>query len=135
MPLVRVRGRSMIPALRPGHFIWVGKRESLHRGQIVLIQIENTAYLKRIVGLPGERLEIRGGRVYINDQPLSEPYVPPTAYLEPKPDQTCRLPPSTFFVLGDARDDSLDSRQWGPVSVKDIVGVGRWRLWPPQLAL
>jgi len=130
--MVRVRGRSMLPALRSGEWLWVGRRRPFRRGMIVLLKRDDgTQYLKRLIGLPGESIEIRGGRLRIDGRLLPEPYVPETAYVQPQTDRTLQLPPGMVFVLGDSRDDSLDSRRWGPVPVKAIVGVAAWRLWPP----
>jgi len=136
MPLVRVRGRSMTPALRPGVLLWVRKTPTLDRGRIVLVKDDHHGlYLKRVIGLPGEEVGIRAGRVLINGVPLDEPYVPPTAYLEPKPDQTWSVERGTYILLGDARDDSLDSRRLGPVTADQIIGVAICRLWPPPFKL
>lgn len=129
MSLVRVRGRSMAPALYAGEIVWAGRAHDLKRGDIVLVR-KTSLLVKRIIGLPGERIELRSGRVMINNTPLHEPYVLETAYLQPQPDLTVQIPSSYFFVLGDARDDSLDSRRLGTVNVKEIHGVIRRRLWP-----
>jgi signal peptidase I len=126
----------MLPALRSGEWLWVGRHRPLQRGVIVLItQPDGRHYLKRLIGLPGESIEIRSGRVRIDGNIVPEPYVSETAYLEPQPDQTFQLPPAKFLVLGDSRDDSLDSRRWGPVHESAIIGVARWRLWPLLLGL
>jgi len=121
----------MMPALRPGEVLWTEKPHDLKRGDIVLIR-KTTLLLKRIIGLPGETVALRSSRVSINNQPLHEPYVPTTAALEPLADQIFSLPPSTYLVLGDSRDDSLDSRRLGPVKINEIQGVARRRVWPPM---
>ena len=136
MPLVRVRGRSMVPTLRPGQLVWFSSRSSHPpvRGGIVLIRLDRPPkglYLKRLVGLPGETIELRSSRAFINGQSLLEPYVPESAALEPQQDVRCALSADRYFVLGDARDDSLDSRRFGPVTRSEIAGVAIWRLWPP----
>ena len=130
MPFVRVRGRSMLPTLRPGDFLWIGPARKVKRGDIVLVRKEELL-LKRVVGLPGETISLRSSHVYVDGAPVEEPYVSPTSYLEPLPDQTIPLASSAYFVLGDARDDSLDSRRLGPVNIGQIEGVARRRLWPP----
>jgi signal peptidase I len=84
------------------------------------------------VGLPGEHIEQRRGRLQIEGAPLEEPYIPSSAYLEPKPDQIWTLDEDSYLVLGDARDDSLDSRAFGPVRRAEVVGVAARRLWPPS---
>jgi signal peptidase I len=131
--IVRVRGRSMVPTLRPGDVLWVRRPGSFRRGQIVLLRRDEELLIKRIVGLPGETVAVRGGHVQVNGAPLAEPYVPPTAYLEPKPDQTWNVKEGTVVLLGDARDDSLDSRRLGPIGADQIVGTAVCRLWPPAV--
>jgi signal peptidase I len=94
----------MIPALRPGEWYWASKPKSLSRGDFVVI--EKTGFLvKRIAGLPGESVTLPTGR-------------PST------------LAPEMYWVLGDAREDSLDSRKLGPIARKEIRGVLKRRLWP-----
>jgi signal peptidase I len=134
--LIRVRGRSMVPALRPGHLLWASKTraESLERGQIVLIRLFRPPpglFLKRIVGLPGEHVKIKGSHVIVNGQPLTEPYVNPLASVQPTPSGEWTLEADDYIVLGDARDDSLDSRRFGPVHSQEIDAIVRFRLWPP----
>jgi signal peptidase I len=124
----------MLPALRPGDLLWVRHGTEPRRGDIVLVK--HTAapqglFLKRLVGLPGEHLEIRSNKVFINDRPLPEPYVPESASIEPKLNSAFDLPNSAFAVLGDTRDDSLDSRQFGPVPREEIVGAASRIVWPP----
>ncbi len=120
----------MTPALSPGDILWAEKPRTLKRGDIVLIR-KPALLVKRIVGLPGETIDLRSSRVSVNKVPLREPYVPGTASAEPKRDLSFQIPTSAYLVLGDARDDSLDSRRLGPVNVSEIEGVVRRRLWPP----
>ena len=128
--LVRVRGRSMCPTLRPGDVLWAGPPKSLQRGDVVLVR-KGGLLVKRLVGLPGEKVTLRSSRIYVHGSPLPEPYVPESAAIEPKADQSVQIPESAFYVLGDARDDSLDSRRWGPVNRSEIDAVIRFRIWPP----
>ena len=93
-------------------------------------------FVKRVVGLPGERVEVRAGNVYINGIPLDEPYlsesnlsgsmdcIPKLEHL------SCTLQKDQYFVLGDNRDSSNDSRDWGPVSLDGIVGNVWFVYWP-----
>jgi signal peptidase I len=120
----------MTPTLQPGDVLWAKKPQDLKRGDIVVFR-KTTLLLKRVIGLPGETVAIQSSRVSINHTPLEEPYVPPAAYLQPLPDQTLQIPPASYVVLGDARDDSLDSRRLGPVNIQEIEGVARRRIWPP----
>jgi signal peptidase I len=127
---VRVRGRSMTPTLQPGDVLWAEKPQDLKRGDMIVFR-KSTLLLKRVIGLPGETVAIQSSRISINQSPLEEPYVPPAAYLQPLPDQTFQIPSASYVVLGDARDDSLDSRRLGPVKIQEIEGVARRRVWPP----
>jgi len=125
----------MVPTLRPGDLLWMGKTGSFKRGQVVVFRHDQELSIKRIVGLPGDTVAIRHQHVLINDHSLSEPYVPETAYLQPQSDRTWAVVPGAYFVLGDARDDSLDSRRLGSVAAGQIIGVVVSRLWPPPFAL
>ncbi|HEV2074904.1 MAG TPA: signal peptidase I [Thermoleophilaceae bacterium] len=88
-------------------------------------------YIKRVVGLPGDRLKVLEGVVYINGQPLEEPYLRASASCS-----LCRLPeeitipPDHFFMMGDNRGQSEDSRVWGPVPEDQIVGNAFFTYWP-----
>lgn len=86
-------------------------------------------FVKRIIGLPGETLRVTNGVVYINDRPLSEPYISPdrapVADFDP-----IIIPEGTLFVMGDNRNNSQDSRYWGTLPVENIKGKAWWRFWP-----
>jgi len=126
----------MSPTLHPGDFLWIRKTNTFLRGQITLIKQSNQElHLKRIVGMPGESVEIRAGSVRVGGQSLSESYVPEASRLQPQSDQSWNLGSSECIVLGDARDDSLDSRRLGPIRIDQILGVAVFRLWPPPFAL
>lgn len=99
------------------------------------------AFIKRIVGLPGDRVEVTNGKVYINHQPLKEAYLPrdietvidsktcfsrPQAFLA----QPVTIPADEYLVLGDNRNNSYDGRCWGFVTKEDIIGRARLRFWP-----
>lgn len=125
----------MMPALRPGDILFMAYAPTYKRGQIVLFTHENNSYLKRIIGLPNEHLAINQGRVTIDGVALSEPYVPELANLEPQKNINLHVPDGKYFVAGDTRDDSLDSRRFGPISQIAIRAVARWRCWPPKFRL
>ncbi len=135
---VRVEGTSMLPHLHNGERIFINKFiyrfDRIERGDIVVFWYPNDpdkSFIKRVIGLPGETVAIRNGVVYINGQPLDEPY------LDPRYHRRHENMPSTFirnhyyFVMGDNRDASNDSRQWGPVPEKYIYGKAIFRYWPP----
>lgn len=130
-----VRGSSMEPTLHNGQYLVVSKISYLfgepQRGDIVVFISPNGVgedYIKRIVGLPGERVEIRDGAVWINGYRLDEPYlnsgIPYTG--------AWSLGPDEYFVLGDNRANSSDSHAWGPLPRKNIIGKAWLCYWPPQ---
>ena len=87
------------------------------------------AYLKRVIGLPGETVEIRGGQVFINGQPLQESYIkaPPDYVWGPSV-----VPANQYLVLGDNRNGSLDGHVWGFLPEESIIGKAAARFWPPN---
>ena len=87
------------------------------------------AYIKRVVGLPGETLEVREGKVWINGQPFSETYIQEAPVYEMPP---TKIPADHFFMMGDNRNNSMDSHVWGPLPIKNVIGHAAFRFWPPQ---
>ena len=90
-------------------------------------------FIKRIVGLPGDRLKVIGGRAYINGKRQNEPFI--------REDTTCpicnlpkeiTIPPDEFFMMGDNRGQSADSREWGPVPRDNLIGQAFFTYWPPK---
>ena len=141
----RVAGNSMAPTLKDGqHVLAYPTRPGtgdLPRGALVVLRhpvLPGQIYIKRIVGLPAETFRIDGHQVYIDDTPLSEPYLDPgqTGNSGETPHrETPRLwitDPDEYFVLGDRRDDSQDSRSFGPVHHDLILGRVWLRYWPLQ---
>lgn len=130
-----VRGSSMEPSLHNGQYLIVSKISYLfgepQRGDIVVFVSPNNGkedYIKRIIGLPGERVEIRDGAVWINGYRLEEPYLSSaTPYTG-----VWVLGPDEYFVLGDNRPNSSDSHTWGPLPRKNIIGKAWLCYWPPQ---
>jgi signal peptidase I len=87
------------------------------------------AFIKRVIGLPGEKVEVRGGVVYINDQPLQEQYTAAPPDYEWGPEI---VPADAYLVLGDNRNNSYDSHFWGYVPRENIIGRAVFRFWPPN---
>jgi len=133
---VRVEGTSMEPRLHDQERIFVNKFiyrfEEIQRGDVVVFwypRDPNKSFIKRVVGLPGERVLIRDGRVYVDDVSLDEPYVPPQ-FLDSASYGPVVVPPKSYFVLGDHRNSSNDSRSWGCVPREYIFGKAVFRYWP-----
>ena len=131
-----VEGQSMEPNLISGQRLLVNKLAyrlgEPARGDIVVIDSPrgtSEKLIKRIVGLPGETVELRGGRVYINGQLIEETYHPAVG-MRPYPPTI--VPPGYYFLLGDNRDHSGDSRVWGSVPRDLIVGRALVSIWPPD---
>lgn len=128
---VVVHGRSMGPSAAAGEIFWLDKVDVPQRGAMVAWTppaIAGTTCLKRVIGLPGEQVRCRGGRVWINAALLREPYL--VGGWRDGPAQEWRLGADEFLLLGDRRAESLDSRRLGPAARSDLQGVVRRRLWP-----
>lgn len=102
------------------------------RGDIVVFEspVDGDVLIKRAVGLPGDTLEIRDGTLYLNDEPQDEPYLHPEARYSP-PFGPVTVPVGHFFVMGDNRMNSTDSRSYGLVPERNLIGEARLRYWPP----
>jgi signal peptidase I len=133
---VEIEGTSMNPVLWDQERIFVNKFvyqfEPIKRGDIIVFSYPldpSKPFIKRVVGLPGEKIEMRTGRVYINGRQLSDQYVPPS-YLDVSNYPERAIPEETYFVVGDHRDGSNDSRVFGPVADTDIRGKAVFAYWP-----
>jgi signal peptidase I len=133
---VKVEGTSMMPWLQDQERIFVNKFvyrfEEIHRGDIVVFRFPldpTKSYIKRVVGLPGDEVEMRDGVVLINEQVVPEPYVEPS-YRDRSTYPRQKVPPGHYFVLGDHRNTSNDSRTWGTVERGYIAGKAVFAYWP-----
>lgn len=134
---VKVEGTSMEPKLQAQDRIFVNKLgyhfSEVERADIVVFWFpkdQSKSFIKRVVGLPRETVEIRSGIVYIDGEKLQETYVPPE-YFDFKSYPPEIVPYDSFFVLGDHRSSSNDSRNWGFVPKNYIFGEAIFRYWPP----
>ena len=135
---VRVEGSSMMPSLYDQERLFINQFSykfggDIHRGDTVVFWYPDDttkSYIKRVIGLPGDRIAIDNGTVILNGAPLAETYVPPEFR-----DQLSILPqivkPNYYFVLGDHRSSSSDSRMWGQVPRSYIYGKAVFVFWPP----
>lgn len=141
----RVVGTSMVNNLHDGQYLIIDKVSynplltkylgigGPQRGDVIVFEPPNNPnedYVKRIIGLPGEEVNVINGQVFINGVKLDEPFKPvPGTYTMPGP---IVVPPGDVFVLGDNRNNSNDSHNWGPLPIGNIVGRAWISYWPPD---
>jgi signal peptidase I len=146
----RIPSESMVPTLNIGDRIvvnrWIYRLDSPKRGDIIVFRsppaagLEEADFVKRLIGLPGELVDIRNGDVYVNGQSLNEPYLhePHQTYTMSLSDVRnplefpFRVPPGQYLMMGDNRRHSLDSRGWGPIEPWRIKGKAVLKFWPPK---
>jgi len=133
---VKVEGTSMAPLISDQERIFINKFvyrfEPIGRGDVVVFWYpldRSKSYIKRVIGLPGESIEIRRGHVLIDGRRLTEPYVPPQ-YADLGNFGPLRVPDGEYFVMGDHRASSNDSRIFGPVPDRFIYGKAVFAYWP-----
>ena len=141
-----VSGASMVPSFSNGDYLLVDELSyyfrGASRGEVVVFHYpkdEGTYFIKRVIGLPGERVSIKDDKVMIvnSENPkgfvLDERYLPPgtPTVIRPGGQSEFTLQSGEYLVLGDNRSYSFDSRDWGVLRAKEVIGMVRLRLWPP----
>lgn len=133
MPVVRIYGSSMVPTLQDGQIVVSVKTSDFEPGDIVAFYYGNKLLIKRYIAGPGEWVDIdEDGNVSIDGEPLDEPYIEEKALGETNIDLPYQVPDERYFLMGDNRDVSVDSRNTavGCVSVDQVVGKVVFRIWP-----
>ncbi len=152
----RIPSASMASTLRPGDRVLVNRvvyhLRDPQRGDVLVFRFPrdpSVVFIKRVVGAPGDVLQVKEGRLYVNGRRTSEPYVhrtggslDPTLAMGPMDGSTMpkpwslaspyTVPPHSYFVMGDNRTDSDDSRDWGVVPRSAVIGEGFLLYWPPR---
>lgn len=139
----QVKGASMEANFYDGEYILTDKityrLRPPQRGEVVIFKAPKNPdldYIKRIIGLPGETIKIENGKIVINSQELAEPYISKgmvtTGGFYLSEGKQIIIPEDSYFVLGDNRSHSSDSREWGPVYKDNIIGKAFLRYWPPS---
>jgi signal peptidase I len=133
---VKVEGTSMMPSLEDQERIFVNKfvyrLEPIERGDIIVFRYPHDpskSFIKRVAAVAGDRIQIDEGRVFVNGKPLPEEYLP-RAYEDHRSYPETVVPPQSYFVLGDHRSLSNDSRDFGPVNQSFIYGKAVFGYWP-----
>lgn len=133
LPILRIYGSSMTPTLVNGNIVAAVRNGTYQRGDIIAFYYNNKILVKRVVGMPGEWVDMDdSGNVTIDGEPLEEPYLTEKALGECDIELPYQVPEGRYFVMGDHRSVSSDSRssQVGCVSEEQIVGKLLFRLWP-----
>lgn len=133
---IRVESVSMQPTLFAGNFVVVNKLAyqfgEPERGDIVVFEYppapEQDPYIKRVIGLPGEQVQIADGKVTINGVQIQEPYL----VADTQQGGEWTIPEDALFVMGDNRRNSSDSRSWGVVPMENVIGKAVVLYWPPE---
>ena len=133
LPILQISGDSMAPTLEHDEVVLLLKTKKFDRGDIIGFYYQGKILLKRVVALPGDEVAIDAdGSVYINGELLEEPYVTEKGLGDCDLEFPYKVPGTSYFVLGDKRSNSVDSRNSiiGAVSTEDIIGKVFIRVWP-----
>lgn len=126
MTPVRVNGPSMDNTLKHGQILILNKLDKYKRGDIVVVDLGDEKIIKRIVGLPGESIYCLNGEIYINDEKIKEDYTSSETLDFTK----VFIQEDEYFVMGDNRPVSMDSRSFGPINKSQMMGTSEFRIWP-----
>ena len=133
LPVLQIEGTSMEPTLTNGNIVLLTKTTNFNRGELCGFSWNNKLLIKRVIGTPGDWIEIdTDGTVYLNGEKLDEPYADQLAIGECDLEFPFQVPQEQYFVLGDMRESSIDSRNTliGCVEKEQIVGRVFFRIWP-----
>lgn len=140
----QVNGESMMPNFHDGEYILTNlitlRLGPVEKGEVIVFKAPNNHdkdYIKRVIATEGDTVRVEDGRVYVNNQLVDESEYLPSTFLTSngnflKPGDTVTVPENQFFVLGDNRNASSDSREWGFVTRDEIVGKSMVVYWPPS---
>lgn len=132
---IRVDGFSMEPTLKSGEFVIVNKLAyklgSPQLGDVIVFHYPRDPeqeYIKRVIGLPGDHVVVANGKVFVNGQEIQETYIAAAPVYQSE----WVVPDKSLFVLGDNRNNSSDSHNWGPVPMENVIGKAVFVYWPPE---
>ncbi|MGI6754499.1 MAG: signal peptidase I [Atopobiaceae bacterium] len=135
LTVLHVRGTSMVPTIAEGDIIVTNRSHNFKQGDILAFYYNNKILLKRVIGFPGDWIDIhQDGSVYVNGERLTEDYVSDLALGEPDISLPYQVPDGSYFVLGDHRSASIDSRSnvVGTVTKEQVIGKVLLCAWPPE---
>ena len=133
LPVLQIEGKSMEPTLINGDIVLLTKTTNFNRGELCGFSWNNKLLIKRVIGIPGDWIEMdTDGTIYLNAQKLDEPYATQLSIGECDLEFPYQVPQEQYFVLGDLRESSIDSRNTliGCVKKDQIIGKVFFRIWP-----
>ena len=135
LPVLQIAGTSMEPSLNDGDIVLLVKTDRLENGDLCAFYFSNKILIKRIIGVPGDYLWINpDGTVYLNGTELQEPYITEKSLGECDIEFPYQVPENHYFMMGDHRETSIDSRSTviGGIAEDQIIGKILWKIWPLQ---